>query len=100
MRWRQQSVIFILQVLLPCLPTTLVTFVQGLAEAIAVILFAACQYSSCLLLLLVTVLAGANCKATAVRVTSGKKSITQFLGVSGPATCTRPEPVWHCLYSR
>jgi uncharacterized membrane protein YdjX (TVP38/TMEM64 family) len=63
MRWRQQSVIFILQVLLPCLPTTLVTFVQGLAEAIAVILFAACQYSSCLLLLLVTVLAGANCKA-------------------------------------
>ena len=100
MRWRQQSVIFILQVLLPCLPTTLVTFVQGLSEAIAVILFAACQYSSCLLLLLVTVLAGANRKATAVRVTTGKKSITHSLGVSGPATCTRPESVWHCLYSR
>ena len=60
---------------LPFLPTTLVTFVQATMEAIAANLFAACQYSSCLLLLLFTALAGANWKATAVRLASGKKSI-------------------------
>ena len=44
-------------------------------EAIAANLFAASQYTSCLLLLLFTALVGANWKATAVRLASGKKSI-------------------------
>lgn len=51
----------------------LLTFVQGISEAVTAIFSAACQYSSSLLLLLVTVLIGADCKARAT-LSSGKKS--------------------------
>ncbi len=69
-----QSRISTLQVLLPCLPTTLGTFVQGITEATAAILFAACQCFPYLLLLLVILLVEAKCQATSVHQASSKKS--------------------------